>query len=173
MVVGVVSTSGSFDSSGPYPDLLPARWRSEANPERAVDPGSSVGLRQFLDAVLPDDPGVHSLPDSRVQTSSCPSCSDCRLRAVAAQCCGAYKPSRQPPSEARAHALSPSCGVRCPRVSRSAAADISAGSSSQATNGPTCPTARIGCPTWRMDVASRLRYSSRAGKTGGMFSAAA
>ena len=40
-------------------------WGSEPDPDNALGPGNSLGLHQFLDAVLPKDPGAHPRRDGR------------------------------------------------------------------------------------------------------------
>ena len=39
------------------------RWCAEPDPDGPLGPGNGVGLNQLLDAVLPEDPGMHSLRD--------------------------------------------------------------------------------------------------------------
>jgi len=38
-------------------------WGSEPDPDGPLGPCDSLGWHQFLDAVLPDDPGAHPLRD--------------------------------------------------------------------------------------------------------------
>ena len=41
------------------------RRDTEPDPDSPLGPGDRMSLHQFLDAVLPKDPGVHPLRDSR------------------------------------------------------------------------------------------------------------
>jgi len=40
-------------------------WSAETHPNGPLGPRSRLGLHQFLDAVLPEDPGAHPLRDGR------------------------------------------------------------------------------------------------------------
>ena len=42
----------------PDPDLILVGWCAEPDPDGPLSPGDSVSLHQFLNAVLPEDPGV-------------------------------------------------------------------------------------------------------------------
>ena len=49
----------------PHPHLILMGWCAEPDPDGPPGPGHSLGLHQFLDTVLPQDPGVHRLRDGR------------------------------------------------------------------------------------------------------------
>ena len=49
-----------------------------------MGPGNRVGLHQFLNAVLPEDPGGHRMRGGGVQTVSCPICSGGYFREMTA-----------------------------------------------------------------------------------------
>ena len=57
--------SDPLDSTGPDPDLMLVGWGSEPDPDSPLGPGNGVCLNEFLDAVLPEDPGAHRLRDGR------------------------------------------------------------------------------------------------------------
>jgi hypothetical protein len=40
-------------------------WRSKPDPDSPLGPGDSLSCHQFLDTVLPKDPGTHPLRDGR------------------------------------------------------------------------------------------------------------
>jgi hypothetical protein len=49
----------------PHPYLVLMWWCAEPDPDGPLGLGDGVGLHQLLDAVLPEDPGVHSLRGAR------------------------------------------------------------------------------------------------------------
>jgi hypothetical protein len=63
--VSWLQASGPLNCSGPHPDLVLVRWCSEPDPDGTFGPCDRVGTHQFLNAVLPQDPGVHPLWDCR------------------------------------------------------------------------------------------------------------
>ena len=53
--------SSPLDRSGPDPQLILMGRRSEPDPDSPLGPSNGVTLHQFLDAVFPQDPGVHRM----------------------------------------------------------------------------------------------------------------
>jgi hypothetical protein len=53
--------SGPFNRTGPHPNLMLVGWCSEPDPDGPLSPGDGMGLHEFLDPVLPQDPGVHRM----------------------------------------------------------------------------------------------------------------
>jgi hypothetical protein len=63
-VLGCGAALIPLDHPGPYPDLMLV-WRcSKSDPDGPFSPGNRVGLHQFLNAVFPQDPGMHRMRDS-------------------------------------------------------------------------------------------------------------
>jgi len=57
--------SSPQDRAGPNPDVVLVGWRSKPDLDGAFGPANCIGLDEFLDTVLPQDPGVHLRWDRR------------------------------------------------------------------------------------------------------------
>ena len=62
---GACPGSRPLDRAGPHPDVVLVRRRSEPDLDGTFGPANCIGLDEFLDTVLPQDPGMHLLRDGR------------------------------------------------------------------------------------------------------------
>lgn len=56
---------GSLDGISPDLHVVLVGWNAEPDPDGPLSPGNRVSLQQFLDTVLPNNPGLHPLRDDR------------------------------------------------------------------------------------------------------------
>ena len=57
--------SGPLDCTSPDPNLVLVGWSSEPDADGPLGPGNRLALHQFLDTVLPQNPGLNPLWDGR------------------------------------------------------------------------------------------------------------